>query len=548
MARASRGAYNASPHRRRLRAIGRPTGDCKSGMNKPAGKVYFVDAGPGDPELVPLRALRRLGEADVVFHDTLVHPDVLLYCRDDAELRRVETGDQTPGGQGNTVQRLLEAARSGLMVARLRCAQSLATAQDLADAEYLARAGIAFEVIPGVAATSAAMAYAGVSPTHGQPPASVICLAATGSAERDERAHDWSKLATASQALAILSTAPALGSLMRLLIRHGRPAHTPVVVIHKASLPSQRRVIGSLSDIAARVARAKLASPTITLVGDLVAAKPGLDWYSRLPLFSQRVLVTRPAHQSGALAQALRDQGALPVILPAVRLLPPSDRGPLAAAVGNLARYDVLAVTSANGVRALFAELERQGGDARRLSRCQIAAIGPATAATLREYGVRADVVPPEHRGEALAQALIERHAGNLRAKRILLARAAVAREALPQLLRAAGGLVDAVEAYRAQPPDAEQVSELRRLLRGGSIDVVTFTASSAVRNVMAALGDAGASELSSSTVACIGPITAETARDFGIKVDVSAQPYTTQGLVASLCSFMAERAPVVLE
>ena len=507
------------------------------------GKVFLLGAGPGDPELITRRAARYLGLADVVLYDALVHPDVLRHCRIDAELHFVgKRAGRASERQSQINERLLEESRRGRIVARVKGGDPFLFGRGSEEAEALAAAGVPFEVVPGVPSAHAAAAYAGLSLTHRDLASSVAYLTATESPNKDRTSHDWARLATATQTLVIFMGLRKLETLMALLVEHGRPPTTPVAVIQSASLPSQRTVVGTVADIAERARAAGLGMPALTIVGEVVRLREHLRWYDTAPLFGQRVIVTRPSGQAEVLSQMLRDRGAEPLLAPTIRIMPPTDGGPLAKAVSRAREYDWILFTSQNGVAAFFAELIRQGGDARRLGGAKVASIGPGTAKALESHGVRADLVPAEFRGEALAEAIVTAAGGTLAGKKILLARAKVAREVLPDMLRTAAAEVDVVEAYRSDPPDEAGIARLADLVNGGEVDIVTFTASSTVSNMVTMLGDSAQASLARLVIASIGPITTKTAEDLGVRVDVTAQTYTNEGLVQALTDHMAKR------
>lgn len=500
------------------------------------GTVFLLGAGPGDPELITARALRRLGQADVVLYDALVHPEQLRRCRPDAELVFVgKRGGRRSERQADINARMVAEARRGNDVARLKGGDPYLFGRGSEEAEVLAREGIPFEVVPGVPAPMAVAAYTGITLTHRDSASSVAYLTATESVEKDRSSHDWAKLATGVQTLVIFMGLRKLESLMQLLVQHGRSPDTPVAVVQWASLPRQRTVVGTVSDIGARVRDAGIGMPALTIVGETVALRQSLRWYDTRPLFGRRVLVTRPVHQAGSLSELLRDAGAEPVEAPTIRIEPPADAAPLRQAVAELSSYDVVVVTSRNGVEALFDEIGRAGGDARRLGGARLCAIGPKTAEALAQHGVEADIVPHEYRGEAAAEAVLSELGDGVGGARVLLPRAAEAREVLPERLRAAGARVDVVEAYRTVPPGGEERARIRELFAEGSVDVVTLTSSSTARNLVDALGDDAPERLAGVTVASIGPITTETAQSLGVEVDVTAERYTVAGLLDAL-------------
>lgn len=499
------------------------------------GHVSLLGAGPGDPELVTLRALRKLEHADVILYDALVHPDLLAHARPDAELVFVgKRAGRASERQSSINARLIEAAQRGKRVVRLKGGDPYLFGRGSEEAEALARAGIPFDVVPGVASPMAASAFTGISLTHRSLASSVAYVTATESVEKDESAHDWSKLATATQTIVFFMGLRKLGSLMERLIQHGRDPSTPAAVVSNASLPSQRTVIGTIADIDRRAHEAGLEMPALTIVGSVVSLHEELRWFERLPLFGKRVLITRPEGQSDEMAQALRDQGAEPLELPTVRIVAASDPERLASFVRRAGDYDWAVFTSVNGVEAFFSVCDREALDARVLGGVKVAAIGPATSAALWKRGVRADVVPSEYRGEAVADAIRARE-GELAHKRILIARAEVAREVMPRMLRDAGATVDVVAAYRTLPAEPARFAEIARLLREGAIDVIAFTSSSTVERLIEGLGEGGSALVRRARVAAIGPITADTAARLDAPAAVVASEYTAAGLVQAL-------------
>jgi len=514
-------------------------------MTQVAGKVYLLGAGPGDPELITARALRRLGECDLVLYDALVHPELLRHARPDAELVFVGKRAGAPSERQSAInERLVREARAGRTVARLKGGDPFMFGRGSEEAEHLAAAGIAFEVVPGVTSPLAVCAYAGISLTHRDLSSSVAFLTATESPEKDETAHDWQKLATATQTLVIFMGMRHLERTMARLVAHGRRADEPAAVFHWASLPQQRSIVGTIGTIARLARDAGIGLPALTVVGEVVRLRERLRWYDLQPLFGKRVLVTRPRGQEASFAQRLRDAGADPLLLPTIRIVAAADSAPLERAVREVGGYDAVVFTSANGVAHFFEALAADAGDARRVGRALVVAIGPATAEALAARGVRADLVPAEFRGEAAAESLLAALGDRVRGARVLLPRAEVAREVLPDTLRRAGAIVDVVAAYRtvgALPEDAEQI---RALLAAGAIDVVALTSSSTIEQLVALLGDDAIAQLAGVTIASIGPITTATAEKLGLRVAVTAAEYTTGGLLDALTAhFLARTA-----
>ncbi|MDH5493314.1 MAG: uroporphyrinogen-III C-methyltransferase, partial [Myxococcales bacterium] len=432
-------------------------------------------------------------------------------------------------------ERLVQGALAGKRVARLKGGDPFLFGRGTEEAEELSRAGVPFEVVPGVPSPLAAGAYAGISLTHRELSSSVALVTATESVEKDRSSHDWAHLATGTETIVFFMGMRKLATLMTLLMEHGRSPDTPACVVQWASRPQQRVVVGTVRTIAARAKEAGIGLPALTVVGEVVRLRNMLRWYDSRPLFGKRILVTRPRHQAGSLAERIRDASAEPVIVPTIRIEPPEEPERLARAVREIGEYDWLLFTSRNGVDAFFEELSRQGGDARRLGGVRICAIGPKTAEALQPYGLRADSMPDEYRGEAAAETLLAAAGAAAKGQRVLLARAAIAREVLPERLREAGMQVEVVPAYRTLPPDEAAIAELRALFESGSIDVLTFTSSSTVTNLLDALGEDALRLLEGCFVASIGPITSATARRRGLSVDLEASEYTTAGLMEAL-------------
>ncbi|MEM9189975.1 MAG: uroporphyrinogen-III C-methyltransferase, partial [Myxococcota bacterium] len=367
-----------------------------------SGRVFLVGAGPGDPSLCTVRGVRCLTEADLVLYDALAHPDLLAHAKQ-ASLEFVgKRAGRKSARQEQINQRMKEAANAGQTVVRLKGGDPYLFGRGSEEAEFLAREGIPFEVVPGVPSPIVATAYAGLSLTHRTLASSVAYLTATESPAKDRSSHDWAKLATGPETLVIFMGLRRLRSLMGLLIEHGRSADTPVALVSRASLPSQRTVIGTVATIADQAEEADLPTPALVIVGQVVTLRSSLRWFDRKPLFGQRVLVTRPRAQAASFCERLRDAAAAPVVAPTVRIVPPEDPEPLVRAVKELRRYRWVLFTSKNGVDRFFAEVERQGLDARALGNAQVAAIGPGTARAILRYGVRADLIPDVFRGEAL--------------------------------------------------------------------------------------------------------------------------------------------------
>lgn len=511
-----------------------------------------MGAGPGDPDLITVRGRELLEQADAVLYDALSHPALLAHCRADADVRNVgkRGGTQSPDQDWITEQ-LIALARRGKRVVRLKGGDSFLFARGAEEAEALAHAGIAFEVVPGLSSPVGTSAYAGIPLTHRELSSSVTFI--TGSDRAGEAWSDvaWKKLATATDTLCILMGMRRLHEIAQAIQDGGRPASTPVAIIQWGARPEQRVLVSTLGTVAREAVERGFTNPAVIVVGEVVALREQLAWYERSPLFGKRLLVPRAEQQAATTAKAVRRWSAEPVVLPVIEIVDPPDKTRLATAVSQLRRYPWVLFTSQNGVERFFAELSRQGGDARWLGDSKVGAIGQKTAAALQRFAVSADLVATEFVGEALARELIERHSAasspNGAPGRVLLPRALVARDALPEALRAHGFEVDVVPAYETRPVGPEQRAALRTAFETNRIDAALFTSSSTVENTVAALGNGAKELLGRVTVASIGPVTSKTLERAGIRVDVTAETYTVDGLLDALGRFFhREPAPAI--
>ncbi|MCH8051892.1 MAG: uroporphyrinogen-III C-methyltransferase, partial [Chloroflexi bacterium] len=480
------------------------------------GVVYLVGAGPGDPGLITVAGLDRIREADVIVYDRLISERLLDYARADAELIYVGkvpgqvSGADVSHDQDAINQILADKAREGRRVVRLKGGDPFVFGRGGEEAEALRAAGIPFEIVPGVTSAVAVPAYAGIPVTHRGVAASFAVITGHEEPGKPESAIDWPHLATAVDTLVFLMGVKKLPEIVANLVANGRPETTPVAVIRWGTTPEQSTVTGTLADIAERVAEAGLTPPAITIVGEVVRLRETLSWFESRPLFGKRVLITRTRRQASNLARLLAAQGAIPVELPAIEIEPVADTTPLSAAIDRLrdGGYAWCGFTSANAVELTFEHLAERSLDARSFGGTRVFAIGPATADALRSHGITADVVPDEYVAEAVVEAM---RAHVSEGDAVLLPRAESARAELVSGLEAMGATVDEIAVYRAAVPSEPDPKTLASI-REGRIDIVTFTSSSTVRNLLAILGpDAAALKGESRPlIACIGPITAE--------------------------------------
>jgi len=504
------------------------------------GKVYLIGGGPGDPGLLTLRGREILARADVVVYDFLANEALLEHARPGTEVIFMgKRGGGLTRPQAEIDALLVDRARRGKIVARLKGGDPILFGRGGEEALALAEAGVPFEIVPGVSSAIAVPAYAGIPVTHRDLASSVAIVTGHEDPRKGKATVDWARTAPGTGTLVFLMATAFLDRIAEALIRGGRDPGTPAAVIRWGTRPSQQTVTAPLSEIARAALLSGIGPPTVFVVGEVARLRERLRWFEKRPLFGKRILVTRAHGQAGALADRLREEGAEVIGFPLITLHDPDDWGPLDRAIRALPGYDGVLFTSANTVERFFPRLEDAGLDARSLAGKLVGAIGPETAAALARRGLRADVVPESFVAESLADALAARMP--LEGKRFLLPRAREAREALPDRLREAGAHCDVVEVYRTVPPEGA-AARLEAILAEG-VDVVTFTSSSTARNFAALLPEGRTPALLSGTVvACIGPITARTALDLGIKTEIVAPSYTAAGLAQAIVDHFAAR------
>ena len=496
------------------------------------GCVYLVGGGPGDPGLLTVRGRELLEQADVVVYDYLSSPRLLDHAPPDAERIYVgkKAADHTLSQEGIN-QLLVDKARAGAVVVRLKGGDPYVFGRGGEEALALVRAGIAFEVVPGVTAGVAAPAYAGIPVTHRHVASCFGLVTGHETPDKDDSDLDWQALADWTGTLAFYMGVRNLPIISEGLIAKGKDPETPVALIRWGTRSRQEVVTGTLTTIVDRVREAGLKPPAIILVGEVVRLREELNWFERRPLFGRRIVVTRSREQASALTARLEALGAEAIELPTIRVEPPEDPEPLRRMVEDVSTFDWVILASVNSVRALFDGLAAIGRDARALATCKVAAVGPVTAARLAEYGVRADCLPPKYTSSSVVEALAA--IDDLAGKRILMPRADIAPGDLPDALANHDAIPVVVTAYRTVPEDvnADQVKEL---LGEDVIDWITFTSSSTVRNLFSIL-DPDAVRAGSVRMASIGPLTSATLAEFGMAAAVEAQEHTIPGLVDAI-------------
>jgi uroporphyrinogen III methyltransferase/synthase len=504
------------------------------------GTVYLVGAGPGDPGLITVAGRDALARADVVLYDRLAHPSLLRYARPGAELLFVgKKSAQHFVRQEDTNALMADRALEGKTVVRLKGGDPLVFGRGGEEGEYLRERGVPFVFVPGVTSAIAAPAYAGIPVTHRDAASSFAVItgherddakeSGTREAGAAEQRRRWDRIAHAADTLLFLMGVEALPEITARLIENGRAPETPVALVQWGTWTRQRTVTGTLASIVDVAREAGITAPAVTVIGDVVNWRERLRWFDTGPLFGKRILITRAREQASALSERLRSLGAEPVEFPTIRIQAPADGyAALDAALGNLAGYDWVVFTSANGVAHAFERLAAAGHDARAFGAAKVAAIGPATADALRERGIRPDFTPTEFVADAVLAQFPEPVAG----KRILIPRAAEAREVLPGTWREQGATVDVVPAYETVL-ETDGADEVRAMLAVGEIDAITFTSSSTVKNFVQAMD--GTPVPPSTLLAAIGPVTAQTCRELLREPDRVASDYTIEGLIAAL-------------
>lgn len=496
------------------------------------GTVFLVGAGPGTPDLITVRGQTLLSRADAVLYDALSHPGLLASTRPDAELRNVgkRGGSLSPSQEWITTQ-LIELAREGKQVVRLKGGDSFLFARGAEEAEALAVAGVPFEVVPGLSSPIGTSAYAGIPLTHRDLSSSVSFITGTDREGKDWSEEAWLKIATATDTLCVLMGMRRIAEISEALIRGGRSGETPAAVIMWGARPEQRVCEAPLRDLARRSKELGLTNPGVIIVGEVVALRRQLSWFEKRPLFGRKILVPRPVHQAQETAAQIHERGADAVVHPVIEIHPPPDQTLLLAAARDVGTYDWVLFTSANGVDAFFKAVKETGGDSRRLGKVRIGVIGPRTARSLHRYGLQADLVAEEFVGEGLAQSLLALE----REGRVLIPRALEARDELPRSLQEAGMTVDVVPAYETRAIEHEHAEHLRQLIERREVDTVLFTSSSMVTSTVRALGPRAVTLLGHLHVASIGPITTATAAELGVTVHTTAREYTVAGLLDAL-------------
>ena len=497
--------------------------------------VYIVGAGPGDPGLMTVRSLELVASADVIYYDRLIPPTALEHARPDAELVYV---GKRPGvvnvPQEEIIGRMIGSAQAGKRVVRLKGGDPFLFGRGAEEAEAVREVGLDFEIVPGVTAAIAATAYSGIPVTHREDASAVAFVTGHEDPSRPDRELDWSALAAFPGTLVFYMGVGRLAANNDRLIAAGRAPDEPAAVIERGTTARQRVVVATLETIAEEAARQEIEAPALVVVGEVALRRESLKWFEDRPLHGRVVVVTRARAQSSGFARTLRSLGAAVVELPAIAVEPLIDSGEVEAALRDLEGFDLLCMTSPNAVEMLFRAIDRRGLDARALAGLRIAAIGPGTAAALRDHRIEPDLVPERSVSEGLAELL---EGETVEGMRVLVARAEQARDVLPDALRGRGAEVEVVALYRTvrDTPGGDSIRQ------AAEADWITFTSASTVNNLLLSMPDGlppGARLVS------IGPVTSEAIRDAGLEVAAEASRHDLDGLLEALLADLGSEDP----
>ena len=511
----------------------------------PPSKVHLIGAGPGDPGLLTLKGAQALASAAVVVYDRLLSPALLDLAPPAA--RRIFVGKER-GRQALTQSEinalLIAEARAGNRVVRLKGGDPFVFGRGGEEAIALARAGVPYEIVPGVTSAVAAPAYAGIPVTHRGLSTSVTIVTGSEDPSKGATATNWPALAQSGGTIVVLMGWAALPGIAAVLQANGMPPDTPVALVQWGTWPRQRVVDGTLANIAERGQNAGIAAPVIAVIGAVAGLRADLAWFDRRPLWGKRILVTRSRTQASRLVELLSDLGADPIELPSIEIAPLDDYAALDAALAEFAHADTapaanqgtlgrwIIFASANAVHYVWQRLRTMGMDARCFAGATIAAIGPATALALRERGIEPDFIPQRSVSESVVAELSGRDWAGVP---VLLPGSAIGRDTLAAGLTQLGAAVRRIPAYQNTRPAA--ASDRARTILQAGVDLITFTSSSTVRNLLDILGN-DRHLLNHCRIACIGPITAAAAKDAGLPVDLIAPEHNVDGLAAALAAY----------
>jgi len=501
---------------------------------KSTGTVYLVGAGPGDAGLLTLRGAELLGRADVVVYDALVNAELLRLAPKSAAI--IYGGKRAKNhalAQEDLNQLLIAKAREGKTVVRLKGGDPYVFGRGGEEAEELAAAGIPFEVVPGITSIVAGPNYAGIPLTHRDYCSSFTVITGHEDPTKESSGLDYAQLAKLPGTKVVLMGVERIGQIAQSLVAHGMDAGTPVSMVRWGTTGRQQSIEGTLGTIADVVAKAEFTAPAVTIIGGVVGLRRKLNWFERRPLFGRRIVVTRNREQASELSRQLMDLGAEVLEIPTIKLVPPDDKHRLIEALEGIGEYDWVIFTSPNGVTAFFDCFFKAFEDVRALGNLRFAAVGPATAAKLKELHLRVDAMPEQYLASKVAGAVTA--VESVENIRILLARAQVANPELSKKLEELGAIVDDVAFYKTVPEMEDLTGAASRLVEDGA-DWITFTSSSTVENFHARFDLPGLlKQFPQTRLASIGPETSKALEALGLKPTVEARQHTIAGLVQAV-------------
>ena len=510
--------------------------------NSKKGKVYLVGAGPGDPGLLTIKGKECLSMADVIIYDYLANKTFLDYAGANAEMIYVgKTGGCHTMSQEEINDLIIKKAREGRTVVRLKGGDPYIFGRGGEEAQELFRAGIAFEVVPGITSAISVPAYAGIPLTHRDYTATVTFITGHESPLKEESNIAWDKVAASAGTLVFLMGVGNLPHITERLMQHGLSADTPVAIIRRGTVSEQKTITGDLKGIAGLADKSGMKPPAIIVVGEVVRLREELNWFEKRPLFGKKIIVTRAREQASGFLAGLSRLGAECIEFPTIEIAPPERWDALDQAINNLENFQWLLFTSVNGARYFLERLKVLHKDIRDLKGLKIGAIGPKTAETWTNLGIIPDLLPDEYRAEAVVECF--KKIGSLKGIKILLPRAASARDVLPEELKRMGAEVSVVAVYQTIRPN-QNTERVKEMLKGNAVAMVTFTSSSTVLNfvdMFASEGESFRQLIKGVAVACIGPITAKTAREKGFSVDLVPPVYTVEALTDSIVEYYSK-------
>ncbi len=508
------------------------------------GKVFIVGAGPGDIGLLTVKGLKCLQTAEVVVYDFHLNAQILNYIDHEAEfIYAGKRGGQHAMTQDQINQTLVEKAKEGKQICRLKGGDPFVFGRGGEEAEVLANAGIEFEIVPGISSSVAAPAYAGIPLTHRKYSSSFAVVPGYEDVTKKDNFIDWTRLATGVGTIVFLMTVKNISEVCRKLIENGRSAQTPVAVVRWGTRADQKTLVGDLSNISRLVKEKDIKPPAVMVVGDVVKLRDTLNWIEKKPLFGQRILVTRE-HTYGF--EPLEEMGAEVMEFSTIKIVPPKDWTELDRAIDKIESYNWITLTSGNGVKFFFQRLFDRDRDIRDLKGIKICAVGSKTASAIKKYGIKVDLIPKDFNAEGLIEAFVlstdstqQTTDKKLFGLKILLPRAEVAREVFPDKVRELGGEIDVPTVYRTTKPEIHG-KRLQRFLKEGKISIATFTSAATFNNFLDITGKDAAPLLKDVAIAVIGPVTAEAVKKAGLHVTIMPEKATIDEMVKEIITWVS--------